>query len=65
LEHSFINSIEPNTVICSCGKNAYENEQVIGGNNNFRLHYTGKDGAVTIHADKNGVIQIDNFTKEK
>jgi competence protein ComEC len=65
LERDFINRLQPSTIICSCGRTAYEEEQVIRQSAGPALYYTGKDGAVTIRVNKQGTIEAKTFTKEK
>lgn len=65
LERNFLEKLRPEAVISSCTRTAYEKGQVIRQNSNPGLYYTGRDGAIKVHVDRNGNIQIDKFTKEK
>ena len=65
LERNFLEKFRPEVVISSCTETAYEKGQVIRQESNPSLYYTGRDGAIKVHVDRNGNIQIDKFTKEK
>lgn len=65
LNQNFITGLAPDVVICSCTRTAYEKEQVIKENDNFRLYYTGRDGAVTVRINPDGTVKVNKSTKEK
>jgi len=57
LNAAFIKNLQPGTVICSCGRNAYEKQQITNPENNIKSFYTPKDGAVTVWVNANGTIK--------
>ena len=57
LDAAFIKNLQPRIVICSCGGNAYEKQQIINPENNIKSFYTPKDGAVTVWVNGNGTIK--------
>jgi len=60
---NFLETLKADILICSCSKSRYENQQVIKPDNNTKLFYTPKDGAVTICVDKDGTIKAKIFVK--
>jgi competence protein ComEC len=65
LDDGFLQQLEPSLLICSCGRTDYERGRVIaprpeGPDPNSRatvLLITARDGAVTVHVDRAGVIE--------
>ena len=57
LNAAFIKNLQSSTVICSCGLNAYEKQQIINPEDNTESFYTPKDGAVTVWVNGNGTIK--------
>jgi competence protein ComEC len=65
LERDFINQLEPDTIICSCGRTSYQEGRVIRQSTGPGLYYTGRDGAITVRVNKQGTIEAKTFAKEK
>jgi len=63
LSQDFISKLEPNVVICS--RAAHERGRGIDQNENFRLYYTGRNGAVTVSVNRQGTIEKSTFAGEK
>lgn len=63
LNAAFIENLQPCTVICSCGRNAYEKQQITNPEDNTESFYTPKDGAITIYVDKDGTVKTDVFVE--
>jgi len=56
LDESFLENLNASTLIYSCGRSQYENQD-------SNSSYTGRDGAITVRIDKNGDIKTDTFLK--
>ncbi len=61
----FLEQLNPAILICSCGKNWYENNRLIAPIAGAEMFYTHVDGAVTIRIDKAGHITTSTFTPRK
>jgi len=62
-EPSFADKTGAAVTIASSSESSYEKGQVIGPRQGLKSYYTGKDGAITVHIDKNGDIKTDTFLK--
>jgi len=70
-EPNFLESLDADIFICSCGRNQYEKQQVnselvepvIENKDNSRVFYTARDGAITIRVEKDGTITTDVFVE--
>ena len=57
LDAAFIKDLQPRIVICSCGGDAYEKQQITSAGDNVKSFYTPKDGAIAVWVDGNGTIR--------
>ena len=64
-EPSFADKTGAVVTIASSSESSYEKGQVIGPRQGLKSYYTGKDGAVTVHISKQGIINTASFIKEK
>jgi competence protein ComEC len=62
-EPTFLENLEAEVLIYSCGRRAYEKQQTIKPENVPKSFYTAGDGAVTICINKDGTIRTDVFVK--
>ncbi len=60
----FLESLEPDILIFSCGSRQYQNQQTRGKTTKAKSFYTPRDGAVTVNIDKNGMIKTQAHTFE-
>jgi competence protein ComEC len=65
LEADFLEKLDADILIYSCGRTQYERQQMIKGKGNTESFYTPKDGAITVCIDKNGTIETTAFAKRK
>ncbi|MBN2180982.1 MAG: DNA internalization-related competence protein ComEC/Rec2 [Sedimentisphaerales bacterium] len=68
LEPGFLESLNGEILICSCGRGRYRNENDIllnqsGDSDAAKIFYTYKKGAVTVRIAQNGKIESDAFIK--
>ena len=52
----FLEYLDADILLCSCGRSQYEKQQVIESKNNSRVFYTSCDGAITICINKDSTI---------
>jgi len=64
LEPLFLEQLEPQILICSCGRRAYENHTVFR-NENSACFYTAADGAVTVRVNSKGLIETESFANNR
>lgn len=64
-EPSFVDKTGAAVTIASCNESSYEKGQVIGPRPELKSYYTGKNGAVTVRINKQGIINTTAFAKEK
>ncbi|MGA2323847.1 MAG: DNA internalization-related competence protein ComEC/Rec2 [Sedimentisphaerales bacterium] len=64
-EPSFADKTGAAVTIASCSESSYEKGQVIRPRQGLKSYYTGKDGAVTVRINEQGVINTTAFAKEK
>jgi len=64
LEPAFLQQLEPDILICSCGRRAYESQAVVK-RENTECFYTAADGAVTVRIGANGLIKTESFAKNR
>ena len=64
-EPSFVDKTGAVVTIASCSESSYEKGQVIRPRPGLKSYYTGKDGAVTVCINKQGIINTTAFAKEK
>ncbi|MGD0572421.1 MAG: DNA internalization-related competence protein ComEC/Rec2 [Sedimentisphaerales bacterium] len=64
-EPSFVDKTGAVVTIASCSESSYEKGQVIGPRSGLKSYYTGKNGAVTVCINKQGIISTAAFAKEK
>ncbi|MGB7582919.1 MAG: DNA internalization-related competence protein ComEC/Rec2 [Sedimentisphaerales bacterium] len=62
-EPTFIDQIGAAVTIASCSESSYEKRQVIGPRSGLKSYYTGKNGAITVCINKQGIINT--TAKEK
>ena len=65
IESGFVESLDADISICSCGQVQYERLQTIKPKNKTKSFYTARDGAITICVDKDGSIRTATFTKNR
>jgi len=58
LEADFLEKLDADILICSCGRGQYERRQVINFQNGAKTFYTPKDGAVVVYVEKDGTIKL-------
>jgi competence protein ComEC len=58
LEADFLEKLDADILICSCGRGQYERQQVINFQNGAKAFYTPKDGAVVVYVEKDGTIKL-------
>ncbi|MBA7673617.1 ComE operon protein 3 [subsurface metagenome] len=58
LEADFLEKLDADILICSCGRGQYERQQVINFQNGAKAFYTPKDGAVVVSVEKDGTIKL-------
>jgi len=63
LEADFLEKLDADILICSCGRTQYEKQQVIKEKSNTKLFYTPKDGTITIRINKDSTIEADAFVE--
>ncbi len=63
LEDDFLEKLDADILICSCGRSQYEKQQVIKEKSNTKLFYTPKDGANTIRINKDSTIEAGVFVE--
>jgi competence protein ComEC len=61
LAPDFIERLNPKVLICSCSQSQYQDCQVVQPNQDQTTFYTGRDGAVSIHVDRAGRLQVKEF----
>ncbi|MHC4889249.1 MAG: ComEC/Rec2 family competence protein, partial [Planctomycetota bacterium] len=61
LEAGFLESLEADILICSCGRMQYERQQMSRGQNKANSFYTVRDGAITVSISKDGTIRTATF----
>jgi len=64
-EPSFVDKTGAVVTIASCSESSYEKGQLIRLRPELKSYYTGKDGAVTVCINKQGIINTTAFVKEK
>ncbi len=64
LEDNFLEKLDADILICSCGRTQYERQQqMIREKSNTKLFYTPKDGTITIRINKDSTIETDVFVE--
>ena len=64
LEDDFLEKLNADILICSCGRTQYERQQqMIKGKANAESFYTPKDGAVTVCISKDGIVKATTFVR--
>jgi len=58
LDTDFLEKLDADILICSCGRSQYEKQQVINFQNGAKAFYTPKDGAVVVYVEKDGTIKL-------
>ncbi|MBN2457124.1 MAG: DNA internalization-related competence protein ComEC/Rec2 [Sedimentisphaerales bacterium] len=64
-EAEFLENLESEVMICSCARGQYEKHQVIEQDNNKRLFYTAKDGAITVTIGESGSMDVRTYATGK
>jgi len=59
----FLDDLDTDILLCSCGRSQYEKRQVIKSKDNSRVFYTPKDGAITVRIKKGGTITTNVFVE--
>jgi competence protein ComEC len=57
-EADFLEKLDADILICSCGRSQYERQQVIGLGSKAKTYYTLRDGAIVVYINKDGQIKI-------
>jgi competence protein ComEC len=65
LETDFLERLEADISIGSCGRAQYERLQAIKGNDKTKSFYTAGDGAITVYVNKDGAIRTATFSKRR
>lgn len=65
LNPGFIKRLGADILICSCGRDQYEKQQVFRPKDEAGLFYTPKHGAITVCINKDGQVKVRTFAKEK
>jgi competence protein ComEC len=65
IKADFIQRLEADISICSCGQGQYERLQAIKQTENASSFYTARDGAITICVNKDGTIRTAAFAKRR
>ena len=66
LEADFLEKLDVDILICSCGRTQYEGQQqMIKRKGNTESFYTPEHGAITVCIDKNGTVGTTAFAKQK
>ena len=63
LEAGFLESLDADILICSCGRTQYERQQMNKEQNKAKSFYTPRDGAITLCISKNGTIRTATFAR--
>jgi len=63
LETGFLESLDADILICSCGRRQYERQQINKEQNKAKLFYTPRDGAITVCISKDGTIRTTTFAR--
>lgn len=63
LEAGFLESLEADILICSCGLRQYERQQTSKRQSKAKSFYTVRDGAITVCVGKNGTIRTATFAR--
>jgi competence protein ComEC len=58
LEADFLEKLDADILICSCGRGQYARQQVINFQNGAKTFYTPKDGVVVVYVEKDGTIKL-------
>ena len=53
----FLDALDADILLCSCGLSQYEKQQVIKNRDNSGVFYTPRDGAITTSINKNGTVK--------
>ena len=62
-EADFLQSLDPDIVIHSCGRNEYETQQQTEHDQSARHFYTPENGAITIRIRKDGSVRIETTAR--
>ena len=57
LDADFLEKLEADILITSCGRRQYEGQQAIRQRNKASSFYTARDGAITVWVNKDGTIK--------
>ncbi|MGD2094743.1 MAG: DNA internalization-related competence protein ComEC/Rec2 [Phycisphaerales bacterium] len=63
LDTDFLKNLDGDILVCSCGRRQYERQWIIREQNDAKIFYTPKDGAVTFRISKNGMIKTTTFKR--
>ena len=63
LEAGFLESLDADILICSCGLRQYERQQTNKEQNKAKSFYTVRDGAITVCVSKDGTIRTATFAR--
>jgi hypothetical protein len=61
LDADFLKKLDADILVCSCGRMQYERQRIIQEQNDAKIFYTPKDGAITFHISKRGMIKTTAF----
>jgi len=65
LDADFLENLEADILIYSCGRRQYEKQRTIESENNAKSFYTAGYGAITICVNKDGTIKTNVFEKSQ
>jgi competence protein ComEC len=57
LESTFLEKLEPDILMSSCGRRQYEGQQTLKQKNKVKSFYTARDGAIIVRINRNGTIK--------
>ena len=61
LEPDFLERLNADVLICSCGRRGFERQGKQGFDNSSKQFFTERDGAISICVKKDGAIKTDKF----
>ncbi|MHC4500250.1 MAG: ComEC/Rec2 family competence protein, partial [Planctomycetota bacterium] len=64
LDPAFLKNLQPEILICSCGRTAHLKRRVAEPSDVPTCFYTPADGAIAVHISKDGTITSETFTKK-
>jgi competence protein ComEC len=65
IDQQFLSAVQPEVVISSCGRAAYEKHRLLQPPADSRAFWTARDGAITVRIDKEGDMAVTTFNGSK